>query len=376
MICKERIWKEFQALVSFDSESYSEKDIKDYLKRKLYKLGLTVFEDDADVRLEHKHSKSSGNLYGLLLGNLEGDSILFSAHMDTVSPGRNKKALLSADGRITSDGTTVLGADDISGIVSILEALTVIQEEKLPHPDIEVLFSVAEEPYCKGASVFDYTRIKSKLAYVLDLTGEIGTAAIAAPSILSVEIDIEGRAAHAGFAPEEGINALTAAANALTRIKTGRTSPITTVNFGKIEGGSGNNIVPSIVHISGEIRSLLHEEALSEASRMIEIFTEEAKRLSAKAAVAVTEEIRAYSVSTEEAVVKRFQNALSRLGYDAPKFIKTFGGSDNNCLNQNGIRGIVIANAMENVHTMREYTSLLALVKSAKLTQTLMTLKE
>ncbi len=374
MVNPERIRQEFQRLVAFDSESYSEGPIKEYLKERLAALGLSVYEDDAGSRLGQETSQSAGNLYALLPGNATGDGVLFSAHMDTVSPGLGKKAVFHPDGRITSDGSTVLGADDISGIVSILEALAVLQEEHLPHPDIEVLLTVAEEPYCKGASVFDFSRIRSRLAYVLDLTGPIGTAATCAPSILSVEILLEGKAAHAGFAPEEGVNALTAAVQALSRLPTGHISPDTTVNFGRIRGGSGRNIVPARIEISGEIRSLRPEAADAAARHIREVFAEEAAGLQAKVDVTVTEEIRAYRIDSEEPVVQRFAAALERLRYGPPKLITTFGGSDNNWLNQKGIRGIVIANAMENTHTRQEYTTLSELVRSATLTQTLMTL--
>ena len=375
MIDRERLLKEFITLTAFDSESYYEGGIRDYLKDRLIGLGLSVYEDDAGSRLGHENPRSAGNLYGHLPGELDG-SLLFCAHMDTVSPGIGKKAVVGADGRITSDGTTVLGADDVSGIVSILEALTSIGEEKLPHPDIEVLFTVAEEPYCKGASLFDYDRISSKLAYVLDLTGRVGTAAIQAPSILSLKIDVEGKAAHAGFAPEDGVNALAASANALAKLRTGHTSPDTTVNFGTISGGTGKNIVPAAIHIEGEIRSLRHEQALAEAERIRTIFSEEAGRMCAKADIEVIEEIHAYAIGMDEAVVNRLGRALAELNLGESELVTTFGGSDANCLNKNGIRSIVIANAMEQVHTVREYTSISELEKSAKLTQALMTLTE
>lgn len=256
---KNRILEEFLKQISFDSESFHEREISEYLKKKLTDLGLEVSEDDARENLlanDSNRIQTASNIYGYLKGNIEGETILFSSHLDTVSPGNGKKAIVHADGKITSDGNTVLGADDVSGLVSILEALTVIKENNLSHPDIEVLFTVAEEPYCEGSRYIDYSKLKAKSGYVLDLTGDIGRAAIAAPSIISLEIAIKGKAAHAGFNPEEGINALSIAANALTKIKTGHTSENTTVNFGTISGGSGKNIVPEDVFIKGEVRSL------------------------------------------------------------------------------------------------------------------------
>ena len=221
---RDRIQNEFFQLTAFDAESFHERKIAEYVKEKLRSLGLTVEEDDARERIAKEHPESNetaSNIYAYLKGTKQGEPILFASHLDTVKPGNGKKAILHEDGTITSDGTTVLGADDVSGLVSILEALTVIQEKHLEHPDLEILISVSEEPYCEGTRFVQYERLKAKEGYVLDLDGPVGRAANAAPSILSTKIEIEGKAAHAGFAPELGINALSIAAE-LVLIKNSR----------------------------------------------------------------------------------------------------------------------------------------------------------
>ena len=265
----------------------------------------------------------------------------------------------------------------MAGLVSILEALTVIQEQELPHPDIEVLFAVAEEPYCEGSRYVEYDRLHAKQGYVLDLTGPVGRAANAAPSILSVKATVRGKAAHAGFAPEEGINALTIAAEALGRIPTGRVEEDLTVNFGVIKGGAGRNIVPELVEIDGEIRSLDHSKALQEAERMRKTFAEAASRYGGSVEVKVTEHIRAYRVAAESPVVKRFEKAVRESGRcSGPECITTYGGSDANRLNEHGIETIVLACAMENCHSTEEYTTIEELNRSAELTLRLMTAGE
>ncbi len=167
----ERLVREFERLVAFDSESFSEREIAEYLKKKLTELGLTVEEDAAGSEI----GGNAGNLYAVLPGNLpeenEERAILLSSHMDTVKPGNGKKAILQEDGKITSAGNTVLGADDAAGLAEIIEVLTLIKEQRVKHPDIELILPVAEEPYAQGSRVFDYKRVKAKTAYVLDLSG-------------------------------------------------------------------------------------------------------------------------------------------------------------------------------------------------------------
>ncbi len=375
-----RILEEFKHLVSFDSESFHEEKIAEYLKEKLKGLGLKVYEDEAGKILKEKNPSrkhTASNLYAYLKGNKEGDPILFSAHMDTVKPGVGKKVVLHQDGTITSDGNTVLGADDVSGLVSILEALTLIKEKQIGHPDIEVLITVAEEPYCEGSKYIEYDRLKAKHGYVLDLTGPIGRIALAAPSILSTEIRIKGKAAHAGFAPEQGVNALNIAANALSKIQTGHTNDNTTVNFGTILGGQGRNIVPEEIYIEGEIRSLEPRNAREEVVKIEETFRKEASKLGGEVEISITEHIKAYSIKESEYVVRRFAKAI--LEDDRcrmPECIVTYGGSDANRLNENGISTVVMACGMENCHSKEEYTSIERLEQSAKLTLCLMTMEE
>ena len=385
MINEKRIINEFKKLVSFDAESYEERNIADYLKEQLQLLGLQVEEDNAGELLREisgkDGSRSAGNIYGYLKGNVSEkgsleqrtEGILLSAHTDTVEPGNGKKMVLHEDGIITSDGTTVLGADDAAGLVEILEALRVIQEEKLAHPDIEVLFPVAEEPYAQGSRIFDYSKIKAKQAYVLDMSGAVGRAAIAAPSIISLRVQVKGKTAHAGFCPEEGIHAIQIAAKAIAAIPNGHVSADTTVNLGTIQGGTARNIVPDSCIVTGEIRSMNHEQALEQAHKIQTIFQQEAEREGGFVEVEIIEEFKAYHIRQEEPVVQRFLRACEELGFSG-KLEETFGGSDNNHFTAHGIRGIVVANAMNEVHTTNEYTSVDELVRSAELVLKLATI--
>ncbi len=366
MIDEKRLVNRFLTLVGFDSESFGERDVADYLKKSLAEIGIEADEDCADEICGRKSERSAGNLYGLLPGNADGEAILLSSHMDTVKPGIGKNPVVHPDGRITSDGTTVLGADDAAGLAAILEALTVLTEDGIPHADVEVLFPCAEEIYGRGSNVFDYAKLKSSSSYCFDLTGNIGCAVTRAPTILSLDIAVKGRGAHAGFNPEDGINALTAAAGALARIPTGRVAEDTTVNFGKISGGSVTNAVPAEIRIGGEIRSLRHEEALRRGESIRAVFAEEAEKIGASVGIEIREMVRAYETARDHPVVRRFEEAALSVGL-TPEIGATFGGSDQNHYSKHGIAGIVAASAMHDVHTVHEYTEIGEMVKLTEL---------
>ncbi|MEL7622840.1 MAG: M20/M25/M40 family metallo-hydrolase [Clostridiales bacterium] len=366
-----RLYETFRELISIYSPTFGERDFCHLLRSKLTGLGIVCQEDDAGAQI----GGNCGNLYGYLDGALPGPPLLFSAHMDTVGPARGKEAILHENGKITSGGGTILGADDVSGIAIILEALTRLKETKTPHRSIELLFPVAEERYGLGSAVANYSKLHAKEAYVLDLSGDIGEAANAAPTLISFTASIQGRAAHAGFAPKEGIHAISAAAKAIARVPMGEPEPGVTCNIGIISGGEAGNIVPESCTVTGEIRSLSHSTALEWLGRVRGIFEEEAKAAGASVAFVHRCEITAYETPADSTVVRRFKRACEAAGV-AFKLHSTLGGSDNNHFALHGIAGLVIACSMHEVHSTREYADIHEMERCVRLVMNLMTEKD
>lgn len=197
MIDEKRIADFFAELVSIDSPALEEREMADTLKIKFAEIGVTLTEDHT----QEQTGSNAGNLFARIPGSLAGAPVLFAAHMDTVEPAKGKKAVSHEDGTVTSDGTTVLGADDLAGVTAIYEAVRHLIETKTPHRPIEILISTGEELYCKGANAFDYSQVQAKEAYVLDLSGAIGAAAYAAPTLVSFAAKIQGKAAPRRFPP-------------------------------------------------------------------------------------------------------------------------------------------------------------------------------
>lgn len=368
VINQNRLVREFSKLVSIDSLSFQERNMADYLTEELENLGFCVVEDKAgDV-----YDGNAGNLYALLQGDLKGEPILFSSHMDTVVPGIGKKAVVHEDGKITSDGTTILGADCLSGVVSILEAIKVLKENKIAHRSIELLLPIAEEVYLKGSNVFDYSMIQAKEAYTLDLSGRIGIAALSAPTVVSITAKFIGKAAHAGFAPESGINSIAMAAKGISLIDQGTLADGSRVNIGKIEGGLARNIVSEECTLLAEVRSLSHDRALEISNELHEVFEKVANEAHGKLEYNTSFGCIAYKIEENESVVTAFEEVCTELNIKS-EFISTFGGSDNNNFVNNGIRGIVIACGMNDVHSTNEYTSIDDLTKTTNIVMKLMT---
>lgn len=364
---RERMINEFKSLASIDSESRNERRMADALIGKLKTMGFEVIEDDTGKKI----GGNAGNLYAVLPGDPEIEPVLFSAHMDTVKPGSGKQAVVAPDGKITGNGKAVLGADDLNGICEILEGIRLVIESGQPHGDIEILFAAAEETYAEGSSNFDFGRIRSKTAYVLDMSEPVGKAAFKAPSIISFRIRVKGRAAHAGFNPEKGKNAILTAARAVSRLEFGHVGDgETTFNIGEIEGGAAPNIVPQECVLRGEVRGYVHEIAMEQVEKAEKVFEEEAERTGCSIECENKVHIYAYEIGKDEYVCRRFISACEQAGIPVPeggRFRTTFGGSDNNNFTRHGIRGIVLGNGMKDSHSVQENTTAGQLLQGAKL---------
>lgn len=270
---KESLLKEFCELVTIPVQSKDERAICDVLKAKLNEIGLSVYEDGT----AEKVGGNTGNVLAMLKGTVDAPAVLFSSHMDRVkNPGKITPVIDEEAGIIRSDGTSILAADDVSGIVAILDCLRAIKASGKDHGDIKVAFSVCEEIGVQGSKHMDFSRFKAKQACVVDCPGRIGKIVTQAPTKCKIVVHVKGIKAHAGNEPEKGLNAIKVAATALAQMPEGRISPEVTSNFGMISGGTGTNVVCDSVTITGEARGT-DDEALNR-------YLEEVKAIFAKTA--------------------------------------------------------------------------------------------
>lgn len=368
MIKENRLLETFCRLVSVDAPSLGERQMADALTELFEGLGASVEEDEAGELL----GGNAGNLLIRWKGTLPGEPILLSLHMDTVAPALGKHPMVHEDGRITSNGDTVLGADDMSGMAAVLEAMASIQEEGIPHRETELLITVGEEIHLRGSGVFDYSRLRARESYVLDLSGPVGTAARKAPSLAVFTAVIRGKAAHAAFAPEEGIHAVQAASRAVSRLELGRVDERTTVNVGSIRGGATTNVVPELCTVTGEVRSLCHELVEKRLEEIGRCFQEEAAAAGAECSFQTELCFHAYETPEDHPVVQRFLQVCKSRKI-RPVLTETFGGSDQHHLAAHGIPGVVLASAMHRVHSCEEYTTVSEMVQVAEIVEGLLT---
>lgn len=362
---QERLLETFLRLLRIPSLSGREGAVAHLVAASLGELGLTVERDQAHLQF----GGEAGNVIARLPG--PGPPILVCAHLDTVGPGDHISPRVSAS-RITSDGTTILGADDKAAVAGILEAVRVVLEQSLPHAALELVFTVAEEVGLKGAKALDLGRLRSRLAYVADSEGRVGTMINRAPGQDSIKAVLTGKAAHAGVAPEKGVNAIKMAGQALAAMRLGRLDEETTANIGLIRGGLATNIVPDRVELEGEARSHRDDKREAQVQHMVECLHEAAAQMGGKVEVEITPMYRSFHIPETHPVVRLGRLAMRQVGL-RPRLQATGGGSDANVFNEHGMAAVLLGVGYRDCHTKREYIPLAQLHKFAQLMVALLT---
>jgi tripeptide aminopeptidase len=368
MIDRKRLAETFKFLVQIDSISKEEGVIANEIKKILESLGAETFVDNAGDKI----GGNSGNLIAKFKGNIQAPPILLNAHMDTVEPGRGITAVFE-NGTFTSDGTTILGADDKSAIAILLETLIILKENNLQYGPLELVFTVCEEIGLQGAKHLDLSTVTSTYGFALDATDTEGIVT-RAPSANHLEFIIHGKDAHAGAAPEKGINAISLASKAIAKLKLGRIDEETTCNIGIIEGGIATNIVPNLVKVKGEVRSHDEEKLDKITNEIVFSFNdviENYKKMNSddelpRVDIIINKDFPRTHIPDDHPVIRLATRAAENLGRTM-KTKTSGGGADANIFFEKGIFTGVLGTGMRDMHTVRESVKLDDMVQTAEL---------
>ena len=368
MVNKERLAETFKFLAEIDSISKEEGILAGKIREILVSMGAETMLDNAGEQI----GGDTGNLIAKFKGNAKVPPLLLNAHMDTVEPGRGVTAVLK-NGTFTSDGSTILGADDKSAIAILLETLYILRENNLTHGPLEVVFTVCEEIGLLGAKHLDFNLLTATYGFAVDATDTEGIVT-RAPSANHLEFEIHGKDAHAGAAPEKGINAILLAGKAIAGLELGRIDHETTCNIGIIEGGIATNIIPNLVKVKGEARSH-NEDKLNEITdRIATSFKKVIEEYKVKDTngelprvdIRIEKDFSRTDIPLDHPVVVLADQAAENLGRKM-KTKTSGGGADANVFFEKGILTGVLGTGMRDMHTVRESVNLDDMVRTVEL---------
>jgi tripeptide aminopeptidase len=346
-----RLIDTFLEMVRIDSESGDETAFLEHLERVFSR------ELDADCRFD-----DYGNLVAKVppVASDVTAPVLFGVHGDTVRPGRGIEPVIE-DGVIRSRGETVLGADDKAGIAEVVEAIRTAARR----PPIDLVVTREEELGTRGARHLDTGLLRAEIGFVVDMDA-LNAVVIGGPSKMSIDVEIIGRAAHAGMEPEKGISAVRVAAAAVTILEEGWIDPQTTVNVGRFRGGEIRNGVPERAFVELECRSLCHESCLRQEKLIRRVFETAAAVQGARVEITSELSYRASNVPEGARTVRLASAAIRACGLE-PEVRMISGGTDASTYNANGIETVVLGAGMKNEHTTDEEISLAAMETAVRI---------
>jgi len=334
---------EFARLCEIESESLRERAMADAVSAELRACGLEVEEDGSGSAT----GSDSGNLLARIAAPEGARTILLCAHLDTV-PLAAPVEVVREGGRFYNANEAILGADNKAAVAVLLAVTRRLAAEGSP-VGVELLFTTAEELALRGAKEVERGSLRSDFGFVFDHASPIGELIVAAPTYFRLEARFRGVAAHAGIRPEDGRNAIAAAAKAIAAMRIGRIDDETTANAGTIDGGTAANVVAERCQVELEARSLDDAKAGELIGAMADACSEAAADSGCDVETLVEQLFRGYRVPRAAPPVLAAAAALQSAGIE-PSYVTTGGGSDANALIVSGLPVLNVANGTERNH--------------------------
>ena len=363
-----------------------QRDLGELLAQELRELGL----DDAELD-EH------GYVFASVRGSA-GPTIGLIAHVDTspdesgtgVSPqvvrgydggdihlaGDPRQAIRPSESTlladrvghdiVTTDGTTLLGADDKAGVAEIIAAVAyLVRHPEVEHAPIRVGFTVDEE-VGRGVEHFDIEAFGADFAYTLD-GAEVGKIDDETFSASEVRVCVRGHSVHPGTSKGKLVNSIKLAARLLERLPRDRLSPETTeeregfVHPTRIAGGAAETLISFIARDFDGERLREHEQLLRDLAAEIE--REEPR---ARVEVTVEDSYRNMKefLETRPRILEAADEATRRIGLE-PTRGAIRGGTDGAVLSARGLPTPNIFTGGQEYHSVREWISVQDMARSA-----------
>jgi tripeptide aminopeptidase len=257
---------------------------------------------------------------------------------------------------ITTDGTTLLGADDKAGVAEIMAAAAyLVAHPEVPHGTIKVAFNPDEE-VGRGVIHFPVESFGAHAAYTMDgsTIGEIQEETF---SGAQVRMRIHGRSIHPGLAKDELVNAIKLAAQIVERLPKDRLSPETTAD----REGYVHPVLVNGDSSEVELRIIVRDFDDGELDRSIEFLRGVADEVAAAEPRATIEfesriqyrNMRA-TLERHPEIVENLEAAVRRIGFE-PRRTAIRGGTDGSVLTEMGLPTPNIHTGGQDAHSEREW---------------------
>lgn len=274
------------------------------------------------------------------------------AHMDTARSTKDVRPVFLED-RITSDGTTALGVDDRLGVAAILYAVKTAIEQNIVIRPFTMAFTTCEETTLLGSKNLRLDKAITS-GFVFDSYLPIGHFISQSSGAATVNVKINGNAAHSDILPEKRVNAIQIAVEALSNAPFGRISPNTTVDIGMVSSNAAANVVTDYIEMRGEICSTQLAVIEEQVEKVKQAFIDAAKKYGGAVECEITWNFKPYKIASNDEPYKRIVEVFESIRLE-PKTEISWGGSDANSLNASGIATVNLGIGAQNPHSNEEF---------------------
>lgn len=401
LINKDAIANRFMRYVQIDTQSDPQSGLHPSTEKQK-DLGKILVEELKHVGIAEAEMDQFGYVYATIPSNSEKKNvpvICFCSHMDTAPDcsGTGVKPILhkNYDGEeiilpddktqilstvnnpylkthigsdiITASGSTLLGADDKSGVASIMQAVEfMMNHPHLKHGEIKILFTPDEE-IGEGTAKLDMLKLGAQFGYTLD-GGEAGSLEDETFSADSATIVVNGVISHPGYAKNKLVNALKVAAEILHALPTSEWAPEATekkegfVHPVRFEGIAERATLEFIVRDFDDEKLKQHGERLREISENVVNHY-----LGASVEFSIHEQYRNMKKVLDEnpQVASYAAEAINRAGLDVTtESIR--GGTDGSRLSYMGLPCPNLFTGMQGIHSKLEWVGVNDMAKAAE----------
>jgi tripeptide aminopeptidase len=346
--------------------------------------------DDAHTRIPEP--TQTGNLIVTLPGSGKkaAKPVLFMTHMDTVPLCAGAKPKLQGR-RVVNAAPAALGGDNRTGCAVLVTLAAELLKQQLPHPPLTLFFTVREESGLFGAK---YVNPADLGGPVVGFNFDGRSAADVIVGAIGADrwtVDVQGKASHAGVAPERGVSATMILALAMAEVYAGgwfgkvvKGDRQGTSNIGFVgtadgrSAGDATNVVTDFVHVKGESRS--HDaKFVREITAAFKVaFTNAAAKVKdhegrpGKVKFHSRLDYVPFRLKDDAPVARRAAAAVRAIGRE-PNLRVTNGGLDANWMVKHGIPTATFGAGQNEIHTVKEFVDLTEFESACRLALALAT---
>ena len=366
----------FEEILLIKNPSHKERELVKYLQ------SFTNKVEHTNTRVDNSNfetGSNTGNLYiAPRLIDSSKQTICLCAHLDSVFADEHTAGFVKEGDIYKATNNSILGADNKAGVAILLYLLSrgIMSSSKY---NIILFFPTTEELGLMGSEFYNTKEYKTDLVINIDGDQDPFTVTTQSYGHLVFNIKIHGKAAHAGTHYDKGVNAIKTASVLLSKLEFGYLdlNKESVMNISTIKSTNKTNVVPELVFIEGEFRSVKIEEFDRFRESLAELSKSVCKKFGADVEINFKEAefIYPFKADMELGIVKKICNKIQGYSKETEhEYSEIFmkGTLDSNSFSKIGIPSVTLSRGGENPHSISEFIDINDMLETSSMLENIL----